>query len=60
MHNAKSEQARISAAKGILDRSYGKATRPVESTQQISHAEQLREIERKLGLFHEDLAEAEH
>ncbi|MFA9475135.1 MAG: hypothetical protein ACERJ2_11295 [Filomicrobium sp.] len=60
MHHAKSEQARISAAKEILDRSYGKATQPVESTQQISHAEQLREIEKQIGLFHEDLADAEH
>lgn len=60
MHHAKSEQARISAAKEILDRSYGKATQPVESTQQVSHAEQLREIERSLGLFHEEVTNAEY
>ncbi len=59
MHHAKSEQARISAAKEILDRSYGKATQPVESTQQTSHAEQLKDIERSLGLFHEEVANAE-
>ena len=56
MQTAKSEQARISAAKEVLDRACGKATQLVESAQETSHAEQLGEIERRLGLFHEEIA----
>ena len=56
MQTAKSEQARISAAKKVLDRAYGKATQLVENAQETSHAEQLREIERRLGLFDEEIA----
>lgn len=46
MESAESEQARIAAAKEILDRAYGKATQPIANEEGKSFA--LSIIERKL------------
>ncbi len=46
MENAESEQARIAAAKEILDRAYGKATQPIGNEEGKAFALQV--IERRI------------